>query len=107
MELTSLEKSILAHIAESHGYLADALALDHCSSREYTGHGFFTNFSEVQSDGLPISGPIIESPELEHGGGSLLWLAGGVPCCLEIYAFGHDFPEQISSFALTPWSANT
>ncbi|RCS55926.1 hypothetical protein DTL42_00615 [Bremerella cremea] len=74
-------------------------------------HGFYTNFRDLppgrQWDRPPINDWVSESPDLEYGGGCLLWLEVVAPSCLEIYAHGHDFPQQISFFSLSPWPANT
>ncbi len=53
----------------------------------------------------PINGPTFESPELEHGGGTLLWCKEGLVDCLEVYSHGDFFPEdhdELGAFGLEP-----
>ncbi len=115
MKLTLLEREILEWIA-AHAF-DDALR-EQCSqarvkSREYTGHGFFTDLHVP--DGIPALNhpirwrvdpyPYISSPALEIGGGCVLhqtggYLKGGYLYCLEIFAYGSDFPENLTEFSL-------
>lgn len=49
----------------------------------------------------PVDGPVIESPQLDMGACSVLWLSMGEPHCLEIYAFGSHLPEVLDEFNLS------
>jgi hypothetical protein len=50
----------------------------------------------------PINGPNLESPDIQSGGGSILWGKDGHISCLEMYAFGDFFREHVSEFKLSP-----
>ncbi len=100
---TTLETAILDWISTRHPSLAAALATIDVDRRDHTGAGIFVHLSADAGDGWdrpPVEGPCIESPDLEHGGGSLLWLLRGVPACLELYAFGVTFPTSLADFEL-------
>ncbi len=49
---------------------------------------------------FPISGPGIESEDIHHGGGSLLWGRDGYIDCLEMFAYGDYFKEQVINYKL-------
>jgi hypothetical protein len=57
------------------------------------------NLSEVGSR-WPISGPDIESDDVEHGGGTLVWGNEGYVDSIEIFAFGHFFRQDVQEFRL-------
>jgi hypothetical protein len=104
MRLLKLEEAILAWISERHSSLGPHLAAIDVAKREYTGAGLYTYLSSGASllwDRSPIDGPIISSAQLPEGGGSILWLSQGRPHCLEIYAFGDQFPENLDDFELS------
>lgn len=104
MQPTSLEKSILDWISASQPALAGSLAAARIARRKYTGVGFYAYIApddDAEWDRPPVDGPTIESQDLEIGGGSVLWLANGRPSCLEIYAFGDSFPEDLDEFELS------
>ena len=75
-------------------------------SREWTKVGFYVHF-KVQGPiipedvVIPIDGPGLHSPSIEHGGGSLLWGdKGGYLRNLEMYSFG-KFEEDVPTFTVT------
>jgi hypothetical protein len=78
--------------------------------RKWTGAGFFVDIEVSKvlpsinmnnyKDGWPISGPDIQSPDIEGGGGSILWGENGYLGCIEMYAYGSRFNEQVSVFHL-------
>lgn len=103
MQPDGLEKAILEWIARHQPSLAHRLATADVVKREHTGAGRYVDLSTdacTEWDRPPVDGPHIVSPQLESDGGSLLWLSGGKPHCLEIYAFGDHFPEDLVQFEL-------
>ena len=113
MRATDLERAIFDWIAARNSSLAADLAGASIVKRENTGAGSYTFlgllregvWSEAIPDELRFEnhweGPTITSPELELGGGSLLWLSGGRPACLEIYVNGTEGdPEKVRTFEL-------
>ena len=107
MDFTPLERDILDWIAER---VEEPALQRQCSAvepvlREFTGCGFFTSLrvnAEVPRShhDRTLGGPCIESPELEAGGGCVLFLENGYLDCLEVYAHGDVFPERIGSYKL-------
>lgn len=77
--------------------------------RVHSGVGRFTNFS-MNDDAFRvfrdvagqrvIDGPYLQSPDLEHGACSLLFLDGPADCTLEFAAFGDTFPESLINYRL-------
>lgn len=49
---------------------------------------------------FPITGPHIESPELTHGAGSLIWGNNGFVNGIEMFAYGDEFAEGLQQFSL-------
>ena len=94
---TPLECAVLAAICEMHPadreVLESQLDSARLSSRENTGAGFYTRFSEDPSSSSPIRGVRLrESPQfkidgLKHGMGFILWLKQGYANCLEGYSY--------------------
>ena len=103
MELTSLERAILSWIAERHPEFAQALGNVAAIRREYSDAGSYTYLSELGRVGETkrVDGPQIESPCLPHSAGSLLWLSGNVPDCLEVYTHADKLPVDLDEFALS------
>lgn len=104
MQATGLEEAILKWIARRQPSLRARLGSAQVVDRKHTGVGFYVYLSddkERDRDRPPVDGPVIESAQLEHGGGCILWLSGGEPHCLEIYAFGNEFPEVLERFRLS------
>jgi hypothetical protein len=78
--------------------------------REWTKVGYYTEF-EVQEDlppvklpqvggGWPVHGPFIRARNLQYGGSVILWGQGGYANCIEMYAYGDLFPEELREFEL-------
>src|SRR5436190_24205396 len=80
-------------------------------NREWTKVGFFvklkisTELPPIDlrdfNDHWPIDGPNIQSADIEHGGGSILWGKEGYIDQIEIYAFGGYFNEKVNEFSLS------
>jgi len=102
---SKLERAILDWIAARQPSLAARLSVATIVKREYTGAGFFVDLLskdfDADWDRPAVDGPLIDSPLLDFGGGSILYLLLGEPCCLEIYAFGDHFPEHLDEFELS------
>jgi hypothetical protein len=106
MEFTPLERAVLSWIADhaDDPAVAKQLAVAHPIKRDFTGVGSFTSL-KVPSD-LPRvrvrpADPLIESPQLGEGGGSVLLFVDGFAQTLELYSYGDNFPEQIESWRLS------
>lgn len=77
--------------------------------RVHSGVGRFTNFS-MNDDAFRefrdaagkrvVDGPYLESPDLQHGACSLLFLDGPADCTLEFAAYGDTFPESLIKYRL-------
>jgi hypothetical protein len=103
MQATKLETAILDWIADRQLPLAARMNAVEIAGREHTGAGRYVYLSDEGPDWdrPPVDGPMIESPQLAMGAGSLLWLSQGEAHCLEIYAFGNHFPEALDEFTLS------
>jgi hypothetical protein len=112
-DFNALEKAVLNWLSHHSADSRLSLQLDAAQfvRREWTGVGFFTHFvvpREIEpidpkklKGGIPIHGPLLNSPDIEYGGGSLLWEEEGFVDCLEMYAFGDFFHETVTEFELT------
>ena len=110
MEMNQLEKDILTWMSSrssSEAFSAQVELLK-VTNREYTGVGCYTDF-EIQTEktvqpilnhSKPYHGPYIDSPELEAGAGTHLWIEEGLIKCLEIFAYGDSFPEPLEEYKL-------
>jgi len=81
----------------------------HVQSREYTGVGSYTNFSETNSlqelsDGtLGLKG-MISMPELKNGLGAVLFSEKGRPKILEIFTYGDEhWDETFEGFVISDY----
>ena len=106
MEFTPLERAVLSWIADhaDDPAVGKQLAVARPIKRVFTGVGSFTSL-EMPS-GLPRvrvrpADPVIESPQLGQGGGSVLLFTDGLAQTLELYSHGDSFPEQIESWRLS------
>jgi hypothetical protein len=114
VQLTPLERDVLDWIAAHTDDPALKQQLAHLEvlNREYTGVGSFTKL-KVPPDSprvpyrvLPVSAsPWIESPQLEAGGGSVLFFADGRATDLELFANGGSFPEILATWRLINFTA--
>jgi hypothetical protein len=90
--------------------LAIQLASTKLVNRRWTRVGFYVDFEvdkslpklkmEDYGGSFPINGPGIESDEIHHGGGSLLWGKDGYIDRLEMFAYGDYFREEMKSYKL-------
>jgi hypothetical protein len=107
-----LEQDIFAWIKGKYpkSTLANQIDSAKLISRRWTRVGFYVDF-EVDKDlpklkiedyggNFPLSGPGIESEEIHHGGGSLLWGNDGYLTSLELFAYGDYFKEEVASYTL-------
>jgi len=107
---TALEADILRWLSRhcEHAAIAAQARVAVVTKRDYTGAGYFVGLSVPESaerlatgeDVAPIPGPYIESPELEHGADTVVFLANGVIETLEIFSYGESFPERLSEHTL-------
>jgi hypothetical protein len=94
----------------NHRELSDQVDTAKFVKREWTKVGFFVYFEVSRqlnpidiSDfgkGWPIDGPLLMSEDIQYGGDSIIWGKDGFINCLEMYAFGEFFNEQVTDFAL-------
>ena len=110
MEYTQLERDVLDCMAQHLDvpHLREQIAASVPTSREYTGHGFFTKLNVLGDMPAirvpsPISGPVIEASGIDYGGAAILFLIDGRIDQLELYANGDRFAESVEGFNLTPW----
>jgi hypothetical protein len=95
LEPNEFERAILARIYEEHPSVGPLETNLHVLSREFTGHGSFTNFSrdegpaEAAETQLGLRG-LIFMPGVPNGMGAVLFCVGGRPTCLETYVYGSD-----------------
>mgnify|MGYP003631848663 FL=1 len=103
MELTQLERAILCWISKRNPHLTKSLQSIVPTARQHTGAGRYVEFGTPERRWRGhVDGPTYQGKGLEHGGGSILWLADGEPACLEMYAHGNDCPEVIEDHVLDP-----
>jgi hypothetical protein len=107
--LTPLEKAVIDTLLEKKGEPFDTIrrqmAHAQVTNREFTGVGFFTEFSlpkhaEIRRD-LPdstIGNVTAEFPGLQHGAGFLLFIRNGVVTMLEGYTYDEPWPAHIDEF---------
>ncbi len=111
MKFTKIEESILKWIAKESESENLREQLSNCTliGRDYTGVGFFLKLKVSdnvpvvegeEGDIDPVPGPFIDSPELESGGDTVLFIHNGVIETLEIFAYGDSFPESLEEYEL-------
>lgn len=79
------------------------------TSREFTGHGFFTDFeitdpADSFGDGIcdPFGSLYIDLPGVKHGAGFVLFVKNGFISMLEGFVYGDEaWPEEIKEYKLT------
>jgi hypothetical protein len=113
-DFNNLELAILEWLKLT--YENSELALQVASAqfvkREWTGVGFYTYIkisNELNPINLenfdgkwPIDGPYLKSADIENGGGTIIWGENGYVNCIEMYAYGSYFNEQVNVFELAP-----
>jgi len=113
--LSEFETAVLAWIAcRSHDpALKEQIARAELADRHYTVVGCYSKLAlpvgsprstESYASRGPVGGPHFESPAVEHGGGTLLWLADGRASELEVFVHGNYFPRDhadLGEFRLT------
>jgi hypothetical protein len=102
----ALESAILLKISATHPAANLDVSKLNVLSREYTGVGSYTTFSNsrieetAQKSMFDLPG-LIEVAGVAHGMGAILWMRGGRPDCLEIYTYGPDnWDGTFESFSL-------
>ena len=118
MKPTAFENAIfewvVAHTEDS--AIQRQLAEVDIVEREPTGVGCYSKISTpnnappaiqpVSALG-PLSGPIFQSPAVEHGGMTLIWFSDGVADTLEIVTFTDHFPDNHDAVALAGFTLHT
>jgi hypothetical protein len=97
---TPLESAVLSATCEMHPEdqvaLKAQLSTATLSSRQNSGHGFYTRFSVDHGSSTPVKGPQLKNGPmaridgLKHGMGFILWLEKGYANCLEGFGYGED-----------------
>jgi hypothetical protein len=107
--LTPLEKAVVDALLERQGEPFDSIRqhLAHATitKREFTGVGFFSDFTlpedaPVRRD-LPdatIGDVAAELPGLQHGAGFLLFIRDGTISMLEGYTYDESWPTSTDAF---------
>jgi hypothetical protein len=111
-DFNPLELAIFAWLkkTDAHRQLSAQLDSAKLVKRDWTKVGFFVRF-EVSKEldpidpddfgaGWPIDGPGLKSEAIHYGGDSLIWGTNGYLDCLELYAFGDYFNEEVEDFEL-------
>ena len=111
-EFLKIEKAVLAKLLEGPSPLLVELRRQFAActikDREFTGCGFFTNFSvpegTCKKDGFDlVIGDVLgeDIPELQYGAGFLLFITDGILDCLEGFSYNEPWPVQVDEFRLT------
>ncbi len=115
---TPLEKAVLDALLDKPGEpfttVQQQLAHVVVAQREFSGVGFFTNFTlpadaPVRRD-LPsaeIGGVEAEFPNTQHGAGFLLFIRDGVVSWLEGFTYDEPWPACIDEFVLHKHKTNS
>src|SRR5262245_27728742 len=112
MKFTPLERDVISWIVRhaDDEVLVQQLMAAKPRKREFTGVGCFTDL-EIAAE-LPKTSrrvyhdralPLIVSPQLKHGAGTVLFCKDGVADFLEFFTFGSEvFPQVLRSWELKP-----
>ena len=111
-KLTQFEQMVMNALITGHAEeatLRTQMASAIVESREYSGCGLFT-IMKLNQLCQPIASKDrtildwqsfqLAHPALEHGAGTLLYIADGYVECLECYTYGEDWPADESLFTL-------
>jgi len=115
--LTPLEKAVLDMMLDKRGEpfetIRQQLAHATVAKREFTGVGFFTDFSllaaaPVRRDlpSMEITGVGTEFSSLQHGAGFVLFIRDGVVSMLEGFTYGEPWPERTNDFRISRHGAS-
>ena len=99
-----LELAILRRLSEQRPSMRDALPRLHVLSHEFTGVGSYTNVrvddeAAESTETLSLDADI-RIPSLSNGLGGVLFLAGGEPKCLELFAYGELWDGRHEGFTI-------
>lgn len=110
--LNAFERELLEKLLDGNHPVLSALRaqLDSCQvgSREFTGHGFFTNLEVDRSvEPAPTSCPRIQIRDvggkvsgLKYGAGFVLFVTEGYLDFLEGFSYEEPWPAEISEYSL-------
>jgi hypothetical protein len=110
--LTPLEKAVVDMMLDKSGEpfetVRQQLAHATVAKREFTGVGFFTDFS-VSADApvrrdlasMEISDVGAEFSSLQHGAGFVLFIRDGVVSMLEGFTYDEPWPERTDDFKVS------
>jgi len=96
--VTTFENALLEwYRNHSDGRVRELLARCTVGDIEYTGVGLFMTLTVPACPAGPtdvdvVSGPEIESPEIPHGAGSVLFVSDGIPETIEVFTYAAKFP---------------
>lgn len=107
--LTPLEHAVLHRLLDRPGEPYDTIRqqLAHATvaSREFTGVGFFTEFTVSEEATVARSLPdmtlgdvVAESASLKHGAGFVLFVRNGVVSMLEGHTYDEPWPDSVDDF---------
>jgi len=114
-DFADLERAILRWLGET--YQDEKLTAQANAAtfhrREWTKVGYCVHFNVPRglprldlrglSRNWPLEGPGLESQDIHHGGGTLIWGSDGYIDCIEMYSFGDHFHEEVREFKLQTW----
>ena len=111
MEFEAFEKAVMDAILkdniEQNPLLLHQYNSAKITSRKFTGHGFFTEFSISKMEYmLPEGGNfelgcLGELEGVQHGVGYVLFVRNGLIVTLEGYTYGEEWPKRIGSFSVS------
>ncbi|MCK4635451.1 MAG: hypothetical protein KAT32_01175 [Candidatus Moranbacteria bacterium] len=103
---TKLEIEIIKWLKTNQLQLKEQLEKSTIIKREYSGAGFFFEFSvpknvtKIKNAIKRINGPSIKSSLLPNGANSIIFLEDGHISTLEVFGYDNIFPEEINEFKL-------
>lgn len=56
--------------------------------------------ASLLADHRSMPGPSIESPQLEHGADTIIFVRDGVIECMEVFSYADTFPETLDDYQL-------
>jgi hypothetical protein len=112
-DFNKLELAILEWLRKNYNHRQLSAQIDTARfvKRNWTKVGFFVYFEvskelepidlrDFGTNGWPIDGPFLESEDIENGGDSIIWGKEGYLNCIEMFAYGDFFNEQVTNFEL-------